>query len=268
MGLVILGESVSGVGTCLTIPELGVVLDCGVVTNESLRYQSLLITHGHVDHTHGIIRHAQLRMLSGRSPTQVYCPETLVAALVELKVAWEKIQGGRKINVTIIGVGLDEVVTLPNGVMFSPFRTHHVVPSQGYMFSAVRKKLKSALSGVPQETIRSMVLNGQEVTDKQVIPVLAYTGDSRATVLDENEYLYDVETLITECTYLDASKEQSASRWGHTNINDLSSRAGKFNNKRVILTHFSAAYSDQDITKAVNELPESLRAKVSTIPAT
>ena len=71
-GIEIVGESVSGFGTAISLPELGIALDCGVITPATMACQHVLITHAHMDHLHCAVRHMYLRDMTGSPHKSIF----------------------------------------------------------------------------------------------------------------------------------------------------------------------------------------------------
>lgn len=147
-----------------------------------------------------------------------------------------------------------------------PFKTHHPVPSQGYLLYALRKRLRQELAGKTQDEIRELRQAGVEVTEVNLVPELAWTGDTSGELLERDDTPADVfkaKLLIIEATFVDdsVSWEQARAR-GHVHTTDLALNAHKFQNERILLTHFSPRYKAADILRCLDEnLPPGLRAK-------
>jgi len=88
--LKIKGGSISGIGTCLVLPEFDLVLDIGFCPKDAARVQTVLITHPHIDHLAGAVQHAAIRDLLGMKPSRFVVPYHMVDGLKALLDLWCK----------------------------------------------------------------------------------------------------------------------------------------------------------------------------------
>jgi ribonuclease Z len=250
------GEAVSGVASALALVELGICLDIGACTKAALKCDTVLITHGHIDHLGAIVQHANIRSMLGGQKTQYIVPSHLVPAIENLFRAWEALQQGETPNYEIVPVDPGQSVPLTgrSGWSVRPFATSHRIPSQGYMLIETRQKLLPELEGRPSEEIGILRRQGVVVTEKKEIIRFAYTGDTRAEVLDNVPELKACEVLIIEATFLGEDHgEEFASKRGHTHLSGIVQRAAEFKNKAVVLVHFSARYENDQIAAEVEK---------------
>lgn len=267
----ILGESVSGVGTCLWMPEFGVVFDMGICPTEAQRIRTVLITHGHVDHMAGIIQHAFTRNMMGMKPSRFIVPPHLVEPIHAMFALWEPLQhGGFKCDVRALAPG--EEMSLGKGLSVKAFVTDHTVEAQGYAIFRKKRKLKPEFKDLPGKEIgRLRQEEGVEVTDEVKTLEVVYTGDTRISTLDRlgaDGELLSARIFITEATFLtDEHSVGFANDRGHTHLFQLAERAQKFENVgSLVLTHFSARYRQKDLPEAWKALPDPLRSKTTPLP--
>ncbi len=271
-GLSIVGESVSGIGTSLSLPELNITLDCGVITPASMKCQHVLITHGHLDHFHCIDRHAYLRAMCGSPDKSIfYVPPSLEEAVYAKFKATGLAQHRTDMpdfEVRVVAPG--DCVQIRKGLVIRPFKTFHRIPSQGYVVLDVRQKLKAEFQGMPGQEIGKLRQSGTVVTDRVEVPLVAFTGDTKASVFDRPEAAdaLKAKVLITECTFLgDEQIPAFARKRGHIHLDELAEREARFeDNEAVLLAHFSQRYNNADVQAALEALPEPFRAKVSAVP--
>lgn len=270
-GIQIEGKSVSGIGTALAAPELGVVFDCGLVTSVALRCQHVVITHGHLDHVDAICRQAALRAFSGNpKPSIFYVPPYLEDFVHEKFALTAKAQCRTDLapyNVVVTSPG--ETTTLRKGLCLRPFETIHRIPSQGYVIYAVRMKIKAEFAELPGQEIGRLRKSGVEISDRVEVPLVAFTGDTQAKVFDTPGAAdaLRAKVLITECTYVGTDSTPAKARQrGHVHIDELAERAHLFQNQAVLLAHFSQKHNNNEVREAIASLPETLRAKVRFVP--
>jgi len=87
--------------------------------------------------------------------------------------------------------------------MVKAFPTCHRVPSLGYILYAKRNKLRGDLVGRSGRDIAAMRKAGEVVTETEMIPEVAYTGDTTIDIFAQAEQqgfgdLLRVKMLITE----------------------------------------------------------------------
>ncbi|XP_066363807.1 tRNase Z TRZ1-like isoform X2 [Miscanthus floridulus] len=64
-------------------------------------------------------------------------------------------------------------------------------------------------------------------------------------------------------TFLDDSFSVEHTRqYGHTHLSEIASQSDKLGNKAILLIHFSARYTTEEIDAAINRLPPSFRSRV------
>jgi ribonuclease Z len=93
--------------------------------------------------------------------------------------------------------------------------------------------------------------------------LLFYTGDTDRGLLENCDAMFKSEVLMIECSFLAEGHQDRAARYRHIHIDDIADFADRFENERVILTHFSRRYSRDEIRAAVRRrLPATLLEKI------
>ena len=260
-GIHIVGRSVSGYGTSVALPEMGLLFDCGIANYEAVQCDTVLITHGHLDHFGDVARQAYIREMTGMSPTTFIVPPWLKNAVDETFTFWAKVQRARKITFDVRISGRTRV---RKDRLVQAFPTNHRIKSQGYVVVDERKRLKPEYQGLPGQELGRLRREGVVFEEIFTVPMVAFTGDTRATIYDEDILALKAKVLIVECTFLDDVTVEEARKKGHTHISELAARADRFVDVgALVLTHFSKRYSNADIEAAIATLPESLREKTS-----
>ena len=251
------GESVSGLGTCIAIPQLDIVFDIGYCPPlAAIQCQTVLITHAHIDHMGSAHLHAASRALKAMSPTKFIVPASIAEGLKELLELWAKLQHQIVSPHEIIPMVPGEVYELRKGVFVTPFKTNHRIDSQGYRVFERRSKLRPEFKHLSGPEIAELRKNqGVDITEVTEATLVVYTGDTRPSIWDTIPEILNAEVVITEATYLDETKvPANADQWGHTHLDDLVARAEKFANvKHLVLTHFSAQYTPEVAARIVRE---------------
>ena len=264
-GIALQGVSEGGYETCIEVPGWGMALDIGRCPKTAVHRQKVLFTHAHMDHMGGIAFHAATRGLYGLEPPTYYVPRECVGAVEEFLHAARRLDRSR-LACEIIGVSPGDELPLKKGLTIKPFRSVHVVPTIGYSIWEKRKKLKAEFQGRPGEELARLRRDGVEITESHDFPLLAFTGDSRIEVVEREEVVRKAKVLIMEATFVDdrVTVDQCRSK-GHIHLDEIAARAELFENRAILLTHFSGRYEASEIRAAMEGLPEGLRERVTPL---
>lgn len=266
-GIQIGGRSVSGFDTSIVLPEMGISLDCGTGTAQARQCQTVLITHGHLDHFGGIVRHAYIRHMTSMAPSIFVVPEHLEEFVHQQFNFWARVQKAKKADYQVLVAKPGEKLTLGGNRFARSFRTFHRVPSQGYVIGETRKRLKPEFVGLEGRKLGELRRQGVVFEEEVEVLLLAFTGDTTAKVFDEDIEALRAKVLITECTFVgDDVTIAEAHKKGHVHMDELVEREQRFQNEGILLAHFSHRHDDRDIEKAIAQMPASMQSKVSYLP--
>ena len=198
------GHSQAGERTGFIIVELGILLDCGVVTNKHPK--AIFITHSHVDHA------AALPYCAGcRAPKNI--PTIMPAEAIEpikeleqsihdmscgsLQPRGDEIWNDQKIQAISAIVG--NIITIPELKNFEieAHPAYHNAESLGYGFIKVVNKLKP---GIDKTKIRELKEAGEEITFVQKTPEFLFYSDTTIDALTLYEGWKKFPVVIIECT--------------------------------------------------------------------
>ena len=260
-GLEIEGVSIAGHESFYKVPAFRCLLEFGRAPDDVLGYGTVCLTHGHLDHAAGLAHHASRRRLTGLPPARVFAPEEAAPDLEAWLAISERLENvGYGVHVTPAVPGRQVDLRNDLSVTFLPGR--HRVPTVGYLFSEVRKKLVDELIGRPEDEIVALRIRGAEVTRREEIPLLAYPGDCSPEIFEAAPELFHARVLLVECSFLGEDDRDRARKYDHIHLDDIVERASLFQNEAIVLTHFSMRYRPEEIFAALRTLPGDLRDRV------
>lgn len=260
----IVGTSVSGIGTSLFVPDLGLTFDIGYCSRKTVGNANIVcITHGHMDHVGQAAYLRALRAMCGLPPPVYYVPEYLEERFRKfMNVSGELDESKPKfLDYGLVSVKPGQKYLVKPGTWIQPISSPHSIPMVSYVVWKEIKKLKPEFQNMPGVELGKLRNSGFEIQETNIFPVFAYTGDTTVKAYETNPVLLEVQTLAMELTFFEEYDEVAAENHGHTHINSLKKIADKFNNKQIVLVHPSARYNKQDKLKAYNFLPDSFRVK-------
>jgi ribonuclease Z len=260
-GLEIEGVSIAGHESFYKVPAFRCLLEFGRAPDDVLGYGTVCLTHGHLDHAAGLAHHASRRRLTGLPPARVFAPEEAAPDLEAWLAISERLENvGYGVHVTPAVPGRQVDLRNDLSVTFLPGR--HRVPTVGYLFSEVRKKLVDELIGRPEEEIVALRIRGAEVTRREEIPLLAYPGDCSPEIFEAAPELFRARVLLVECSFLGEDDRDRARKYDHIHLDDIVERASLFQNEAIVLTHFSMRYRPEEILEALETLPADIAERV------
>ncbi|KAG0463619.1 hypothetical protein HPP92_019183 [Vanilla planifolia] len=258
------GISVGGHDTCVIVPSLNAAFDIGRCPARAVSQDFLFITHAHLDHIGGLPMYVATRGLYNLKPPTVFVSPSIKGD-VEKLFEIHRLMSQDELKLDLVALDVDETYEMRNDIVVRPFRTSHVIPSQGYLVYSMRKKLKKQYAHLKGTQIKKLKLSGVEITDTILSPEVAFTGDTTSDFLTDprNSDALRAKVLVTEATFLDEEFDvQHARQHGHMHLLEIIQHAQWFRNKAILLTHFSSRYKVEDIRKAILKLQPEVSAKV------
>jgi ribonuclease Z len=260
-GVAIEGVSIAGRESFYKLPGFRTLLEFGRAPEDTVSYSTVCLTHGHLDHAAGLAHHASRRRLDGMPPARIFAPEEAVADLeawLAFSQRLEKVDYGLHVTPVLPG----RSVMLRNDLEVKVLPGRHRVPTVGYLFSEVKRKLKDEYSGLPGAEIAALKSKGIEVTRREDTPRLAYPGDCGPAIFEAAPELFQARVLLIECSFLAPEDRARARDYEHLHLEDFLERAELFRNEVIVLTHFSQRYRVEEIRDALRSLPATLAGRV------
>ncbi|WRX29509.1 Metallo-beta-lactamase - like 10 [Theobroma cacao] len=260
------GLSIGGHETCIIFPSLNLAFDIGKCPQRALSQDFLLISHGHMDHIGGLPMYVATRGLYGMKPPTIIVPTAIKEDVEKLFEVHRKMDHS-ELKHNLIGLDVGEEFFLRRDLKVRAFRTYHVIPSQGYVVYSVKQKLKQEYFGLSGNEIKNLKSSGVEITYTTTAPEVAFTGDTTSDfIVDKTNIdvlrarILVVEVLITGVH--NSVSVEHARDYGHIHLSEIINYADKFENKAILLIHFSARYALEKIEEAVSALPSPLAGRV------
>ncbi|XP_004299394.1 PREDICTED: nuclear ribonuclease Z [Fragaria vesca subsp. vesca] len=258
------GLSIGGQETCVIFPSLKLSFDIGRCPQRAIAQDFLFISHAHMDHIGGLPMYVATRGLYRMKPPTIIVPKCIKEVVEELFEVHRKMDQS-ELKHNLIGLDAGEEFHIRKDLKVKAFRTYHRIPSQGYVVYSVKHKLKQEYVGLCGTEIKKMKESGVEITNILIEPQVAFTGDTTADFIVDNSNI-DVlraKILVMESTFLDESiTVEHARDYGHVHLSEIINHAERFENKAILLIHFSARYTVNEIQQAVAALPPPLAGRV------
>ncbi len=261
--LTIEGYSRAAVQTYWRIPEYKIGFDLGAQPWEFMGTPAWFVSHTHLDHVAALPVYVARRRMMKMDPPTIYLPEYAVDLVRQLLRTVSRLDRGR-LPCELVAVKAGDEIALSRELVVTAHATYHTVPSLGYIVWERRKKLKPEYHHLSGQQIRDLRLSGVEVAHEMRLPRVAYLGDSRPEGLDANPDMYRADVLIAEMTFVAPShRKDKIHKHGHMHLDDIVQRRDRFENARLIFTHFSTRYHAGQIRDYVEKaLPDMLDGRV------
>jgi ribonuclease Z len=264
--LTLFGYSLAGISTSVVFPAADVCFDVAQGLSYQIPINTILITHGHLDHAGGIPYLLGQKSMRGAKAPVIYMPHALLAPMQKIMQLWGEIED-HTYNYTFQPIAPGEEAQLKGPFFFRPFPTFHRVPSQGYTIFQRKKRLKKEFLGLHHSELGVLRRKGKVLEEHYEEPQVSFTGDTRIEFM-ESEQVRNSRVLVMEVTYWDERKSVANAReWGHIHMDELLPRLDELKCEKIVLIHTSVRYTTEYLKGILEKrLPEQHKHRVELFP--
>jgi ribonuclease Z len=260
------GMSLSGIRTCLTMPEFQISFDVAQGYPFAVPMRKFFMTHGHADHAAGIPYLISQKNLFRMPTPDFYMPPSLVEPLTKIIKLWEGIED-HQYNYKFHPVTAEEIQINPYHFV-KPFKTFHRIESFGYTLFNRNKKLAPKWKDAKKEEIIKAKERGESINELVEAPLVSFTGDTKIEFLFGEPWIRKSRILFLESTYLDDKKTiQQARDWGHTHLDEIIPHLNEIESEKIVLIHISSRYSYEHALSIVRKkIPKEHYERIVVFP--
>jgi ribonuclease Z len=260
--LEIIGYSVAGEENVVAFPQLDVCFDAGKAPQQVIPINHMLLTHGHMDHSAGLVYWLSQRNFCGIAAGTLLVPEPLQGPIKTVLDVWAQIDGNPiPVNLVAVKPG-DEYQIKPN-LIARAFPTKHTRGSVGYTLLEKRKKLKPEYTNLGGPELVELKKRGTAIDYPVELPLVTYFGDTQYGPFAQLDYVMSSNILITECTFFLSEHLERAQVGRHMHADDMTKLFEQSSNKHIILTHITNRTGIGEIRKTLRDrLPKEICEKI------
>lgn len=256
------GRSRAGHETFYRLRELGIALDIGRCPDMVVHMPHVFITHAHLDHAAGIPFYAGQRHLQRLAGGTVHVPAESADDIREILRLYAKVAGSGS-EIAVNGMAPGDEMRIGRTHVVRAHAASHRVAARAWEVIERRHHLLPELAGLSTEAIAAARRDGAKVDEEYIASLLFYTGDTDRAILETNEALFRSEVLMIECSFVADGHRDRAGLYRHIHIDDIADFAERFENRMIVLTHFSRRYSRDEIRSTVRRrLPLLLHDRI------
>lgn len=238
-GVELLGYSVAGEQTFVTLPAMSLSFDIGRCPPAVLAADVVALSHGHADHAAGLLYYMAQRYRTKMGPGTVLCHRDLAETIRRLAECAAELEG-HTTPVNVVALAPDEAIELGEGRRLRAFETHHTVPSLGFLVES----------------------------DGEDRPTIAYTGDTGWGECFLREDVLAARVLVTELTFFRRGERRFAAESRHLHLDHLKALAVRSGAETIVLTHLPRRTAVPRVARVVQHaLPEHHRGRVALLMA-
>jgi ribonuclease Z len=262
-GLTLRGVSVGGTKTCLQVPEVGVMFDVAPDVHGQMRYDTILVSHGHQDHLGGLPYLVSQRHMVKGGPPAVHVPREIHDPLERIFQGWREIEDFA-LQVKIVPHDPGDRVRIDAQHEAVCVRSVHRVPSLAWIVERTSHRLLPAYEGRPGPELAELRKAGTRITEPHTEPLLCVTGDTQIELFHREPIVRRARVLVYEVTGWDERRSaEDVRKWGHTHVDEMIACCEAFEGDALVLVHRSPRHSRRQAESIVRErFPAAVRSKV------
>jgi len=254
-GLDILGYSVAGEETVISLPQLDACFDVGKAPEQIVPINNVLLSHGHIDHSSGFAYYLSHRKFCGMPPGTMLVPAGLETPIQKILDGWAVLDGNT-IPVNLVPMKDSDEYEIKPHIFARAFSTQHVRGSLGYCILEKRKKLKPEYLSLSGQEIIKLKQSGVEIDYVLELPMVSYLGDTEPGHFTKHDFVLDSDILFTECTFFYDDHIDRARAGKHMHIDDLAPFLETTRCKAIVIMHITQR-------TGLKDMKHILRKKVS-----
>lgn len=256
--LKIVGGSRAGEGSLVLLPQLKLALDAGRAHRALPPMSRVAVSHGHVDHLGGIAHWASQRFLSSLGEGQVLAPAAIAPQVERLLHLHAELEGGRPYPVEVVPVSDETELPLRPDLVLWFFATDHWVPTLGSALRWSKRRLRRELSGLPETEIARRSHQGEEVTERVEVPLLAYAADTGPGLFATRPEVLAHQVLLLETSFFRPADRDRARQYGHLHVEDLRAVIPRLTCRHLVLLHASRRHRLREVEEYLRLLAPEL----------
>jgi ribonuclease Z len=245
--LTVAGGSRAGEGSLVLLPQLRLALDPGRAHRALPPMNTVVVSHGHMDHVGGLGYWASQRYLNAMGPATLIAPADIIERLDRLLELHAELEGGTPYQVETVSVADGATHRFRDDFDLLFFSTDHWVPTLGTRIEWCRRRLRPELVGLPGEEIARRRLAGESVSEEHRLDLVSYCADSGPQLFRRHPEVMHSEVVFLECSFYRPADRARADRYGHLHLEDLMAVAGQLRCRHLVLLHASRRHRLREV---------------------
>lgn len=256
----LIGKSIAGVETVLTVPQWGITFDTGRAPLFAIHHDTLALTHWHMDHAGGLSFYLGLRCLHSLKPLRLVVPHTRVE---QTRLFLESLKNISESRISYEVFSAAETHQLGRDLFLLSVPSRHGITSTGYAVKKITRKLAPEFRDQPQSAIVAAKNSGKVIHEEREDILFAFSGDASGEFMLEDA-ARRARVIVMECSFFGGDDEYEKCRhYGHTHILDWQQHAESLSCEHLVMSHTSMRYSMDEIRAVcAAKLPKAVQDKL------